>query len=120
MVGFFFMLNYFWIMFGGALGTGARFWASGLVAERLGETFPLGTLFVNITGSFVIGFFEQHRVVGAWCELRSDYRHFRLDRIAAAAATGERAPRRRHAMLKEWRERMDEEARSRREAAARN
>ena len=26
------MLNYFWIMFGGALGTGARFWASGLVA----------------------------------------------------------------------------------------
>jgi len=51
------MLNYFWIMFGGALGTGARFWASGLVAERLGETFPLGTLFVNITGSFVIGFF---------------------------------------------------------------
>jgi CrcB protein len=51
------MLTYFWIMFGGALGTGARFWASGLVAERLGETFPLGTLFVNVTGSFVIGFF---------------------------------------------------------------
>ena len=51
------MLSYFWIMFGGALGTGARFWASGLVADRLGETFPLGTLFVNVTGSFVIGFF---------------------------------------------------------------
>ncbi len=51
------MLNYFWIMFGGALGTGARFWASGLVAERMGETFPLGTLFVNVTGSFIIGFF---------------------------------------------------------------
>ena len=51
------MLTYFWIMFGGALGTGARFWASGLVAERMGETFPLGTLFVNVTGSFVIGFF---------------------------------------------------------------
>src|ERR1700759_1854087 len=51
------MLTYFWIMFGGALGTGARFWASGFVAERMGETFPLGTLFVNVTGSFVIGFF---------------------------------------------------------------
>jgi len=74
----------------------------------------------RIIWPFVIGFFEQHRVVGAWCELRNDYRHFRLDRIAAAAATGERAPRRRHVMLKEWRERMDEEARTRREAAARN
>lgn len=51
------MLTYFWIMFGGALGTGARFWASGLVAERFGEIFPLGTLFVNVTGSFIIGFF---------------------------------------------------------------
>ncbi|MGI8957417.1 MAG: fluoride efflux transporter CrcB [Chthoniobacterales bacterium] len=51
------MLTYFWIMFGGALGTGARFWASGLVAERFGEVFPLGTLLVNVTGSFIIGFF---------------------------------------------------------------
>ena len=44
-------------MLGGALGTGARFWASGLIAERFGEVFPLGTLFVNVTGSFIIGFF---------------------------------------------------------------
>jgi len=39
--------------------------------------------------------------------LRNDYRHFRIDRIAALAATGERSPRRRHAMLKEWREKLD-------------
>ena len=51
------MLTYLWIMLGGALGTGARFWASGVVAERYGEVFPLGTLLVNISGSFVIGFF---------------------------------------------------------------
>lgn len=51
------MVTYFWIMLGGALGTGARFWASGVVAERFGEVFPLGTLLVNISGSFVIGFF---------------------------------------------------------------
>lgn len=44
-------------MLGGALGTGARFWASGLIAQRHGEFFPLGTLLVNITGSFIIGFF---------------------------------------------------------------
>jgi CrcB protein len=53
----FFMLNYLFVMLGGALGTGARFWTSGFVAERVGELFPLGTLVVNVTGSFVIGFF---------------------------------------------------------------
>ena len=51
------MLNYLWIMMGGALGTGARFWLSGLIAQRAGEFFPLGTLIVNISGSFAIGFF---------------------------------------------------------------
>ncbi len=56
---------------------------------------------------FVIGFFEQHKTVGAWCELRQDFRHFRIDRIAALAPTGERMPRRRHALLKEWHERME-------------
>ena len=50
------MLTYFWIMLGGALGSGARFWASGIVAEGFGEVFPLGTLFVNVTGSLFIGF----------------------------------------------------------------
>jgi CrcB protein len=50
------MLDYILVMLGGALGTGARFWVSGLVAERVGELFPAGTLVVNVTGSFVIGF----------------------------------------------------------------
>src|SRR5436305_8367449 len=51
------MLNYIVVMLGGALGTGARFWPSGIVAGRVGEFFPLGTLVVNVTGSFLIGFF---------------------------------------------------------------
>jgi CrcB protein len=51
------MLNYIVIMLGGALGTGARFWTSGIVAGRVGESFPMGTLVVNVTGSFIIGFF---------------------------------------------------------------
>ena len=50
------MLDYILVMAGGALGTGARFWISGFVAERGGEFFPLGTLVVNVTGSFAIGF----------------------------------------------------------------
>ena len=51
------MLDYILVMISGALGTGARFWVSGFVAERGGELFPLGTLVVNVTGSFAIGFF---------------------------------------------------------------
>ncbi len=52
------MLNYLWIMVGGALGTGARYWLSGFTAQRVGEIFPVGTLLVNVTGSFAIGFFS--------------------------------------------------------------
>jgi fluoride exporter len=51
------MLAYMWIALGGALGTTARYWLSGLVAQTIGETFPWGTLLINVTGSFVIGFF---------------------------------------------------------------
>lgn len=51
------MVSYILVMLGGALGTGARFGLSGFIAERAGESFPLDTLIVNITGSFVIGFF---------------------------------------------------------------
>ena len=51
------MLSYIFVMLGGALGTGARFWMSGFIAERAGEFFPLGTLVVNVSGSFAVGFF---------------------------------------------------------------
>ncbi|HEY2836208.1 MAG TPA: fluoride efflux transporter CrcB [Rhizomicrobium sp.] len=42
---------------GGALGTIARYFVSGIVANAFGQTFPWGTLIINVTGSFVIGFF---------------------------------------------------------------
>jgi fluoride exporter len=51
------LTRYLWIMLGGALGTGARYWCSGIVARMFGETFPWGTLIINVLGSFVIGFF---------------------------------------------------------------
>lgn len=49
--------TYLSVAAGGALGTAARFWLSGLVASRAGEAFPLGTLVVNVSGSFLAGFF---------------------------------------------------------------
>jgi len=51
------MLLYLWVAIGGGLGAAARFLISGLVARVIGETFPWGTLVINVTGSFVIGFF---------------------------------------------------------------
>jgi fluoride exporter len=51
------MASYLWIALGGALGTTVRYWLSGAVAHAIGETFPWGTLIINVTGSFVIGFF---------------------------------------------------------------
>ena len=49
--------NYLYVALGGALGSVARFWLSGVAARHFGETFPWGTLIVNVTGSFAIGFF---------------------------------------------------------------
>lgn len=51
------MVTYIWVALGGAIGTAGRYWLSGVVARSIGETFPWGTLFINVTGSFVIGFF---------------------------------------------------------------
>jgi fluoride exporter len=51
------MAAYFWIAIGSALGGMARFGCSGLAARLISETFPWGTLIVNVLGSFIIGFF---------------------------------------------------------------
>ena len=51
------MFSYFVVAIGGALGSVGRFWLSGAIAQKFGETFPAGTLIVNISGSLIIGFF---------------------------------------------------------------
>jgi CrcB protein len=50
------MQNYLWIAIGGALGSMGRYWFSGVAALLFGESFPWGTLIVNVTGSLAIGF----------------------------------------------------------------
>jgi len=44
-----------WVAAGSALGGVARFFVSGLVARAFGETFPWGTMVVNVTGALTIG-----------------------------------------------------------------
>jgi fluoride exporter len=48
------MLAYLFVAVGGAIGSVARFWISGALATRF-ESFPVGTLVVNVSGSFLIG-----------------------------------------------------------------
>jgi predicted DNA-binding transcriptional regulator YafY len=51
-----------------------------------------------------LAFFDRVRVVVAWCEMRTAFRHFRVDRIRALTLSKRRIPRSRAALLKEWRE----------------
>jgi CrcB protein len=44
-----------WIALGGALGGPARYFVSGFVGRHIGETFPWGTMVVNVIGCFAIG-----------------------------------------------------------------
>ena len=48
---------YLWIALGSAIGGVGRYWCSGFIATHVGETFPWGTLFVNVAGSLAIGLF---------------------------------------------------------------
>ena len=45
---------------------------------------------------------RQAMLIGAWCELRQDYRHFRADRIAALTVLVERYPSDNGRLMAEW------------------
>jgi CrcB protein len=47
--------TYFAVMLGGALGAGLRLWLTTVMTHWAGETFPLGTVVVNLSGCFAIG-----------------------------------------------------------------
>ncbi len=50
-----------------------------------------------------VGFFDEVRMLAAWCETRQAFRHFRLDRMESVTVLDERPPKARRALLKEWR-----------------
>jgi predicted DNA-binding transcriptional regulator YafY len=52
---------------------------------------------------FGVGYFDEARVVMAWCELRQGFRHFRADRIASCRTLEARYPLSRQRLLKDWR-----------------
>lgn len=48
-----------------------------------------------------VGLLPYAHTLGAWCELRRDFRHFRLDRIAEATQLPDPLPRHRRVLLAE-------------------
>jgi len=53
---------------------------------------------------FLLIYFNGGRLISAWCELRDSIRHFRTDRIGSLSQISSRYPRRRHDLIKLWRE----------------
>jgi predicted DNA-binding transcriptional regulator YafY len=99
-------------MLAGAGATGEREGASlPLIREALGAERKLRLDYVDKEGRssmrvvwpVALGFFDHARMLAAWCETREDFRHFRLDRMAAVAVLDERPPKRRRALLIDWR-----------------
>jgi predicted DNA-binding transcriptional regulator YafY len=58
----------------------------------------------RIVWPLALSFFDQVRVLVAWCELRQDFRHFRTDRLMRFETLEGRYPQRRQALLKAWRD----------------
>ena len=50
-------MAYFWIALGAVVGASARYFLSGYIAKFFSSSFPYGTLFINISGSLLLGFF---------------------------------------------------------------
>ena len=78
---------YFWVALGGALGTLGRFVLSLAVAHQFGESFPWGTLIINITGSFAIGFFSALTDTEGTLMVRPEMRTFFMIGICGGYTT---------------------------------
>lgn len=70
---------------------------------RLRYTDKKGAPSERVIWPIAVGFFAAAEMLAAWCETRSDFRHFRLDQIVALAPLDERPPKRHRILLAEWR-----------------
>ena len=57
---------------------------------------------------FALGYFDEVRVLVAWCELRQEIRNFRTDRILSSELINTRYATPRHVLLKRWRATLHE------------
>ncbi|ABC21041.1 fluoride efflux transporter CrcB [Rhodospirillum rubrum] len=69
-------MTYLFVAAGGALGSTLRYWLSGLIAGAIGQSFPWGTLVINISGSIVIGAFATLTGPDGRVFIPGDWRQF--------------------------------------------
>jgi fluoride exporter len=62
------MMAIWWVGLGGFLGANARYLLGGFISERWGAVFPYGTFVINVTGSFILGFFLAYARDRPWLE----------------------------------------------------
>jgi fluoride exporter len=72
---------------GGALGSLARFWMTGAVIALTGPRYPIGTLLINVLGSFVIGAVAGVTLTPARMGLHPDLRVFLMVGICGGFTT---------------------------------
>ncbi|MFL5280189.1 MAG: fluoride efflux transporter CrcB [Rhodopila sp.] len=70
------MLAWLAVAVGGALGSVARFWMTGVMTALTGPQFPWGTLLINVLGSFIIGLVAGFTLTPARVAMHPDLRIF--------------------------------------------
>lgn len=60
----------------------------------------------------IVGYFDETRMLAAWCELRQDFRHFRTDRVIAAEFLMDEHGQRPGTLRARWKRSMDENRRA--------
>jgi predicted DNA-binding transcriptional regulator YafY len=80
----------------------ARSWIREGRKIRIDYRDERGAVSDRVIWPVIIGFFDQARVIAAWCELRQDFRHFRTDRIVAAQFLDEHYPARPGELRSRW------------------
>ncbi|CAA7624091.1 putative fluoride ion transporter CrcB [Candidatus Terasakiella magnetica] len=81
------MFTYALIALGSAIGGVSRYWLSGLVSQSAGGSFPWGTLVVNVTGSFAIGFFATLTATDGRVFVPGEWRQFFMVGICGGYTT---------------------------------
>jgi predicted DNA-binding transcriptional regulator YafY len=71
---------------------------------RIAYAVEQGRATQRVIWPLALGYFEMSRIVVAWCELRSDFRHFRTDRMHKAEISPTRYPGTRAKLLARWRD----------------
>jgi CrcB protein len=81
------MLTYVLVGLGSAMGGTLRYWLSDVAAGSVGQTFPWGTLVVNVTGSFVIGLFATLTAADGRLLVPGEWRQFFMAGICGGYTT---------------------------------